>query len=103
MDAACEEGKKSKARTATRSATNGDGSDSRNMREKQLHHSSNDSRHRKEQLDLSFSHSFVVVIHSFIQTHKSNLFAIDRLLRALRSGVTDCVIFWNRLHDRIIQ
>ncbi len=64
VDAACEEGKKSKARTATRSATNGDGSDSRNMREKQLHHLSHDSRHRKEQLDLSFSHSFVVVIHS---------------------------------------
>ncbi len=68
MDAACEEGKKSKARTATRSATNGDGTDGRNMREKQLHHLANDSRHRKEQLDLSFSHSFVVVIHSFIQT-----------------------------------
>jgi hypothetical protein len=64
------------------------------MREKQLHHLSNDSGHRKEQLDFSFSHSFVVVIHSFIQkTHKSNLFAIDRLLRTLRSRVTDCVIF----------
>jgi hypothetical protein len=105
VDAACGEGKKSKARTATRRATNGDGSDSRNMREKQLlHHLSNDSGHRKEQLDLSFSHSFVVVIHSFIQkTHKSNLFAIDRLLRTLRSRVTDCVIFWITLHDRIIQ
>jgi hypothetical protein len=36
------------------------------MREKQLHDLANDSRHRKVQLDLSFSHSFVVsFIHSF--------------------------------------